>query len=39
MSKTELKAVMREMEIKYFETGDDVYLDEYNELKQELEAM
>ena len=37
MSKTEIRNAIKEMELLYFETGDDLYLDEVNELKRELE--
>lgn len=39
MSKLEIKEAIKEMELAYFETGDDLYLDGINELKRELEAI
>ena len=36
MSRMEIKEAIKEMEIAYFETGDDLYLDEVMRLKQEL---
>lgn len=39
MSRLEIKEAIKEMELAYFETGDDLYLDEINELRMRLEAI